>query len=61
MSDFYGQVAKCEDGRFGIITTVETISKQLVFFGVGFGGRPWSSKSPKFISRSLNEYFKKDL
>jgi hypothetical protein len=53
-----GSVAKCGNGVLGIITYTRNIDGVTMYHGISFDGKPWQSKMPRVVAKSINEYFR---
>jgi hypothetical protein len=52
-----GSVAKCGNGVLGIITYTKNNYGVVIYHGISFDGKPWHSKMPRVVAKSINEYF----
>lgn len=60
---YFGKVAKCQQGKIGIMYDVKKVQYRngeppdITYLGIGLDGSPWQSKNPTTICNSIKEYY----
>lgn len=56
-----GNVCMCNAEKMGVVSHTQNVKAEdgsfyILYKGVGFDGKPWQSKCPKVVSKTLSEH-----